>query len=74
MFTYLQNILIYVIKKGGVILKVVQTRLPDDIIEWIGQMANKEGVALSTMLRIYLIREKYREDIEKQFGKKKRGK
>lgn len=55
-------------------MKVVQTRLPDDIIEWINQMANKEGVALSTMLRIYLIREKYREDIEKQFGKKKRGK
>lgn len=53
-------------------MKVLQVRLPDDIIEWLNQMANKEGVAISTMLRWFLDREMQRDLIDKQFDKKKK--
>lgn len=53
-------------------MKVIQVRLPDNIIEWLNDMANKEGVAISTMIRLFLDREMYRYNIEKQFEKKKR--
>lgn len=51
----------------------IQVRLPEHIINWLNDMAKKEGVATSTMIRLYLDREMYRESIEKQFEKKKRG-
>jgi hypothetical protein len=61
-----------VIRKGGGILKVLQVRLPESIFDWLEEMANKEGVAISTMLRIFLDREMQRDLIEKQiYGKKK---
>lgn len=55
-------------------MKRIQVRLPEHIIEWINDMAKKEGVATSTMIRLYLDRQMYRESIEKQFNKEKRGK
>ena len=55
------------------ILKAIQVRLTDDIYEWIKSMAEIEGVPVSTMIRIFLNRELYRENIKKQFDKKKKG-
>lgn len=53
-------------------MKVLQVRLPESIFDWLEEMANKEGVAISTMLRIFLDREMQRDLIEKQiYGKKK---
>lgn len=57
--------------KKNKMMKVLQVRLPDNIIEWLDKMAKKEGVAISTMLRLFLDREMYREEIEKQFDKKR---
>lgn len=54
-------------------MKIIQVRLNDEIYDWIKKMADIEGVPISTMIRIFLNREKYRENIEKQFDKKKRG-
>ena len=71
MLYYLQNILRFVNRKGGGILKVLQVRLPESIIEWLEEMANKEGLAISTMLRIFLDREMHRDLIDKQFDKRK---
>ena len=52
-------------------MKVLQVRLPESIIDWLEEMANKEGLAISTMLRIFLDREMHRDLIDKQFDKKK---
>ena len=54
-------------------LKVVQVRLTEDIYDWLVAMAKIEGVPVSTMIRIFLSRELYSENIKKQFDKKKKG-
>ena len=46
-------------------MEKIQVRLPKSIIEWVKQMAIKENVPISTMIRLYLDREMYRENIEK---------
>ena len=58
------------------ILKIVHIRFnenDEELVEWLEQQAKKESLPISTFIRVFLAREKYREDIEKQFGKKKRG-
>lgn len=44
-----------------------------ELVEWIEQLAKKESLPVSTFIRVFMAREKYREDNEKQFNKKKRG-
>ena len=59
------------------ILKIVHIRFNEDdkeLIEWIEELAKKESLPVSTFIRVFMAREKYHEDIEKQFEKKKRGK
>ena len=55
-------------------MKAINIRLRESTIEWLKEMANNEKVALSTMIRLLLEREEFRDEIEKQFDKKKRGK
>ena len=58
------------------ILKIVHIRFnenDEELVEWLEQQAKKESLPISTFIRVFLAREKYREDIEKQFEKKKRG-
>lgn len=60
------------------ILKIVHIRFDDEnkdkeLVEWIEELAKKESLPVSTFIRVFMAREKYREDIEKQFDKKKRG-
>ena len=58
------------------ILKIVHIRFNEDdkeLVEWIEEQAKKESLPVSTFIRVFMTREKYREDIEKQFDKKKRG-
>lgn len=54
-------------------LKVVEVRLKENTLEWVKKQADKEKIATSTMIRTFLEREQFRDEIEKQFGKKKRG-
>lgn len=55
-------------------MKAIQIRLKESTIRWLKEQADKEGIALSTMIRTFLEREEFRGEIEKQFEKKKRGK
>ena len=60
------------------ILKIVHIRFDDEnkdkeLVEWIEELAKKESLPFSTFIRVFMAREKYREDNEKQFDKKKRG-
>lgn len=52
-------------------MKVLQVRLTSDIIEWLNKMAKKEGIPVSTMLRVFLEREMFRESLLNQFDRKK---
>ncbi|MBO7695230.1 MAG: hypothetical protein J6T10_21620 [Methanobrevibacter sp.] len=57
-------------------MKIVHIRFnenDEELVEWIEEQAKKESLPVSTFIRVFLAREKYCEDIEKQFGKKKRG-
>ena len=57
-------------------MKIVHIRFnenDEELVEWLEQQAKKESLPISTFIRVFLAREKYCEDIEKQFGKKKRG-
>jgi len=62
-----------VIKEGGVILIAKQIRLKPSTIQWIESLAKKEGLTFSAMLRTLLEREEFRDEIVKEFEKKKRG-
>ena len=56
------------------ILKIVHIRFNEDdkkLVEWIEKLAKKESLPVSTFIRVFMAREKYREDIEKQFEKKR---
>ena len=53
-------------------MKRIQVRLPEPIIEWVDKQAKKENVPFSTMVRVILDREMFKENIEKQFEKKKK--
>lgn len=58
------------------ILKIVHVRFNEsdkELVEWIEKQAKNESLPISTFIRVFMAREKYREDIEKQFDKKKRG-
>lgn len=58
------------------ILKIVHIRFNEndkELVEWIEELAKKESLPFSTFIRVFMAREKYREDIEKQFDKKKKG-
>lgn len=61
------------IRKVVFILKVVEVRLKESTLVWIKKQAEKEGLAVSTMIRTFLEREEFRDEIVKQFDKKKRG-
>ena len=52
-------------------MKAIQVRLNESTIEWLQNLADKEHVKLSTMIRLLLIREEFRDDIKKQLEKKK---
>ena len=54
-------------------MKVVEVRLKENTLAWIKKQAEKEGLALSTMIRTFLEREEFRDEIVKEFEKKKRG-
>lgn len=43
-----------------------------ELVEWIEKKAKSESLPESTFIRVFMAREKYREDIEKQFEKKKK--
>lgn len=56
--------------------KIVSVRFDDkgkdkELVEWIEKQAEKEYIPFSTFIRVFLAREKYRDDIYKQFDKKK---
>lgn len=56
------------------ILKVVHIRFNEDdkeLVEWIEKQAKNESLPVSTYIRMFMAREKYREEIEKQFEKKR---
>lgn len=56
------------------ILKIVHIRFNEDdkeLVEWIEKQAKNESLPVSTFIRVFMAREKYREDIEKQFEKKR---
>lgn len=58
------------------ILKIVHIRFDDknkdkELVEWIEELAKKESLPVSTFIRVFMAREKYREDIEKEFEKKR---
>lgn len=55
-------------------MKTKQVRLKPSTIKWIEDMAKKEGLTFSSMLRTILEREEFRDEIVKEFDKKKRGK
>ena len=50
-----------------------QIRLKPSTIQWIESLAKKEGLTFSAMLRTLLEREEFRDEIVKEFEKKKRG-
>lgn len=50
-----------------------QVRLKPSTTKWIEDQAKKEGLTFSTMLRTILEREEFRDEIVKEFDKKKRG-
>lgn len=54
-------------------MKTKQIRLKPSTIKWIEDQAKKEGLTFSTMLRTILEREEFRDEIVKEFEKKKRG-
>ena len=56
------------------ILKIVHIRFnenDEELVKWIEELAKKESLPVSTFIRVFMAREKYREDIEKQFDKKR---
>lgn len=57
------------------ILKLVSIRLKESTIDWIENMAKKEKdpTGKTTMIRLFLEREQYKDETKKQFDKKKRG-
>ena len=55
-------------------MKVVEVRLKETTLKWIKKQAEKEGLAVSTMIRTFLEREEFRDEIVNQFNNKKRGK
>lgn len=59
--------------KGSDFVERIQVRLTEPIIDWVKKQADIEGVAISTMIRLILDREMFKDEIEKQFEKKKRG-
>lgn len=54
-------------------MKVIEVRLKESTLVWIKKQAKKEGIATSTMIRTFLEREEFRDEIVKEFDKKKRG-
>jgi len=52
-------------------LKVVEVRLKESTLAWIKKQAEKEGLAVSTMVRTFLEREEFRDEITKKFDKKR---
>ncbi|MBO7526477.1 MAG: hypothetical protein J6T74_01115 [Clostridia bacterium] len=54
-------------------MEKIQVRLTDTIIDWVKKQADIEGVPVSTMIRLILDREMFKDEIKKQFDKKKRG-
>lgn len=54
-------------------LKVIEVRLKEKTLAWIKKQAEKEGLAVSTMIRTFLEREEFRDEIVKEFDKKKKG-
>lgn len=54
-------------------MKVVEVRLKESTLAWIKKQAEKEGLAVSTMIRTFLEREEFRDEIVKEFEKKKKG-
>lgn len=55
-------------------MKVVEVRLKPTTYEWVKKLGEKEGLKVSTTIRTFLEREEFRDEIEKKFNKKKRGK
>lgn len=53
-------------------LKVVEVRLKESTLEWVKKQADKEKIAISTMIRTFLEREEFRDEIEKNLKNKKR--
>ena len=53
-------------------MQKIQVRLTDTIIDWVKKQAEIENVPVSTMIRLILDREMFKDEIEKQFGKKKK--
>lgn len=54
--------------------KVVEVRIKPTTYDWVKKLGEKEGLKVSTMIRTLLEREEFRDEIEKQFDRKKRGK
>lgn len=52
-------------------MKVVEVRLKETTLEWIKKQAEKERLAVSTMIRTFLEREEFRDEITKKFDKKR---
>lgn len=55
-------------------MKTKTIKLRESTIDWIQELAEKEHVPFATMVRLILEREEYRDELEKQFKDKKRGK
>lgn len=55
-------------------MKTKSIKLRESTIEWITKQAETEKVPFATMVRLILEREEFRDEIEKQFKDKKRGK
>lgn len=55
-------------------MKTKTIKLRESTIEWIDKQAKKEKVPFATMIRLILEREEFRDELEKQFKDKKRGK
>ena len=55
-------------------MKVVEVRIKPTTYDWVKKLGEKEGLKVRTMIRTLLEREEFRDEIEKQFDRKKRGK
>lgn len=58
-------------------MKIAHIRFREEdkeLVEWLEKLAKSESLPFSTFVRVFLAREYYRDSIEKQFDKKKRGK
>lgn len=53
-------------------MKVVEVRIKPTTYEWIKKQGEKEGLKTSTMIRTFLEREEFRDEISKKFDKKEK--